>query len=140
MNSAIHLGLEYVQNLIACQNTNIEGIKTLFDISLRLIVENSFEILNLTTMLYDFSPWMRMTLCHDQPTKWAKTKVHVYSDSVLCMGRAHQLSEASNRFIISINPTSTQNYLKLMKNQLSLSRKVSQGSHRLRFSDIFSNI
>ena len=62
MKSAIHLGLEYEKNLIACQNHNFGGTNTLFDISLRLIAENSFEILNLSTMMYDFSPWMRMTL------------------------------------------------------------------------------
>ena len=52
MKSAIHLDSDH--NLIACQNTNFEGIKTLFDISLRLIAENSCEILNLSTMMYDF--------------------------------------------------------------------------------------
>ena len=86
MKSAIHLGLDYDQNLIVCQNTNFEGIKTLFDISLRLIAVNPFDILNLSTMMYDFSPWMRMTLCHDQAIRWAKAKVHVYSDSVLRLG------------------------------------------------------
>ena len=45
MESAIHLGLDYDQNLIARQKTNFEGIKTLFDISLRLIAANSFDIL-----------------------------------------------------------------------------------------------
>ena len=34
-----------IKILIACQNTNFGGIKTLFDISLRLIAENSLEIL-----------------------------------------------------------------------------------------------
>ena len=46
MKSAVHVGLDYDQNLIACQNTYFEGCKTLFDISLRLIAENSFDILN----------------------------------------------------------------------------------------------
>ena len=40
MKSATHLGLEYDQNLIACQNTNFEGVKTLFEFYLRLIAEN----------------------------------------------------------------------------------------------------
>ena len=80
MKSAIHLGLEYDQNLIACQNTNFEGIKTLFVTSLRLIAENSFEVLNLPTTTYDFSPWMRTSLCHDQVITWARAKVHVYSE------------------------------------------------------------
>ena len=30
MKSAVHLGHEYEQHLIACQNTNIDEIKTLF--------------------------------------------------------------------------------------------------------------
>ena len=76
MKSATHLGMEYDQNLIACQNTNFEGIKTLFDLSLRLIAENLFEILNLSTVKCDFSPWMKMTPCHDQAIRWATAKVH----------------------------------------------------------------
>ena len=34
-----------------------------------LIVENSFEILNLSAMICDISPWMRATLGHDQVIK-----------------------------------------------------------------------
>ena len=43
------------------------------------------------------SQLMNMTLCHDQAMKCANTKVHVYSDSVLCMGRIHQASEANTK-------------------------------------------
>ena len=74
MKSAIYLGVEYDKNLIACQNHNFGWIKTFFDTCLRLIAENSFEIQNLSTMMYDFSLWMRMTLCHDQAIKWTKAK------------------------------------------------------------------
>ena len=101
MKSAIHLGREYDQILIACQTTNVGGINTLFDISLRLIAENLLEILNLSTMMYDFSPWMRMTRCHDQAIKRAKAKVHVYSYSVLCLGRTrskHQVKRTNSLF------------------------------------------
>ena len=87
--SAIHLGLEHDENFWPhARTTNFEGIKTLFDISLRLVAENSFEILNLSTMMYDFSPWLRMTLCHDQAIKWTKVNVHVYSDPVLVYGKS----------------------------------------------------
>ena len=133
-----------MKNLNACQNHNFGGIKTLFDISLRLTAENSFEILKLSTMMYEFSPWMRMTLCHDQPIKWAKTTVHVYSASVLCLGRIRNPSEATtsgkNRVIISNNPTSTQNCLELMENQWSSSGIFSQDTHRSRFPDRFRKI
>ena len=87
MKSAIHFGLEHNQKLIACQNTNFEGTKTLFVTSLRLIAENSLEVLNLPTTTYDFFPWIGMILFHNQVISWAKAKVHVYSDSLLCLGR-----------------------------------------------------
>ena len=91
MKSAVRPCREYQQNLIACRNTNFEDLKTLFDITLRLIVEHSLEILNLS------SPWMRATLCHDLVIKWAKAKVHVHSDSVLCLGKLHSHSEANEK-------------------------------------------
>ena len=74
----------------------------LFDITLRVIVEQSLEILNVSTMIYTFSLWMRSTLCHGQVIKWAKARVHVYSDSVLCLGNAHDPSEANDQMIPTI--------------------------------------
>ena len=78
MKSSVHLGLQYQENLVAHRNTNFEELKTLFEITPRLIVEQSFEILNVSAMIYTFSPWMRSALCHDQVIKWAKARVHVY--------------------------------------------------------------
>ena len=49
-------------------------------------------------MIYDFSPWMRSTLCHDQVIKWTKAKVHVYSDSVSCLKELHDHSEANEKW------------------------------------------
>ena len=79
MKSAVRVGLQYQENLVAYKNTNFEELKTLFEKTLRLIVEQSSEILSVSTMIFMFSPWMRTTLCHDQDIKWAKAKVHVYS-------------------------------------------------------------
>ena len=129
MSTTLHLGLEHDQKLSACQNTNFGGIKTLFDVSLRLIAENSVNIQNLSTMMYGFSPWMRMTLCHVEVIRWAKAKVHVYSNSVLCLGRIRHPSEANIKWKEQINPTSKQNCLELMENQVSSSGIFSQDSH-----------
>ena len=96
--SSVHLGLQYQENLAAYRNTNFEELKTLFDITQRLIVEQSFEILDVSSMIYTFSLWMRSTLCHDQVIKLAKAKVHVYSDSVLCLGKIHDHSEANEKW------------------------------------------
>ena len=74
MKSATHPGLDYYQNLIACENTNFDAIKTLFDMSLKQIADNSFEILNLSTVMYDFSPWMRMACVMIEPSDGRKQR------------------------------------------------------------------
>ena len=87
VKSSVHLGLQYQENLAAYRNTNFEELKTLVEKPLRLIVEQSFEILNVSTMIDTLSPRMRSALCHDHAIKWAKAKAHVYSGSVLCLGK-----------------------------------------------------
>ena len=88
MKASVHIGPNYNENLVACRNTNFKELRTLFDITQRLILEHAFEILNVATILWRFTPWMRSTLCHDQVTRWAKAKVHVYSDSIRsCVGK-----------------------------------------------------
>ena len=79
--SSVHLELQYQENLVAYRNTNFDELKTFFDFTQSLIVEQSFKTLNVSTMIWSVTLWMRSTLCHDQVIKWAKAKVHVYSDS-----------------------------------------------------------
>ena len=57
--------MQYDQNLIARGNTNFVEIKTLFDITLSMIVDQPFDILNLLAVMYAFSSWRRSSLCHD---------------------------------------------------------------------------
>ena len=45
---------------------------------------------------------MRSTLCYDQAIKWAKAKARVYSDSVLCLGKMHDHSEANEKWTSQI--------------------------------------
>ena len=82
---------------------------------------------------------MRSTLLHNIVIKWAKAKVHVYSDSVLCLGKMYEHSEAKIQgvginFKTSNRPTDTENYLESMENQLGSSGICSQDSHHCRFS------
>ena len=53
-----------------------------------------------------------------------------------CINFQKQTPSGKNRFIVSSNPTSMQNCVELMENQLSSSGTFSKDSHRLRFSDI----
>ena len=89
MKAAIHLGQDYNDNLVAYRNTNCDALEMLFDITQILILNQKHEILNVSTIEWQSTLWMRSTLLHDNALKLANTKVHVYSDSVLCLEWMH---------------------------------------------------
>ena len=45
------------------------------------------EIFGMSTIEWNTIPWMRTTLPQDRAVKLSKARVHVYSDSVLCLGK-----------------------------------------------------
>ena len=53
MNASVRFGPSYNENVVAYRNTNIKELKTLFDITQRLMLEQSFEILNVSTMVWN---------------------------------------------------------------------------------------
>ena len=86
-----------------------------------MIAENSFKIQNLSTMMYDFSPWMSMTLWPN-----GRKQRHMSIQIQSCVWEEYvnlqkQTPSGKNRFIISDNPASTQNCVELMENRLSSS-------------------
>ena len=95
-------------------------------------------------MINTFSPWMRAPLCQDHAIRWAKAKVYVYADSVLCLGKMHSQSEANEKWKSQIrqvtNQTSTQSCLESMENRLSSTGICSLDSHRLRCPERFRKI
>ena len=82
--AAIHLGLSHTDNLEVYKNARFEEIQNLFDITRSQVLENQ-EILNVESIGSEDPSWTRSTLLKDQAIKWTKTKVVVYSDSVLCL-------------------------------------------------------
>ena len=50
MKAAIHLGEDYNENLVTCRNTNFNALKTLFDIRQKLIMNQKYEIKNVSTI------------------------------------------------------------------------------------------
>ena len=113
MKAAIHLGPDDTENF--------EVYK--FSIAQKLILDHSEEILNVKPIEGTAPSWTRSTLSHDQETKWTKSKVHVYSDSVLCLEKLSYLSEANRRwegqvadFLLS---ACCEELLRIDENQLS---------------------
>ena len=75
--------------LKSSRNTNFEELQTLIDIT---------QILNVTTIDWTAPSWARSTLSHDQVITWTMGKVRVYSDSVPCLGKRSDHSEANRRW------------------------------------------
>ena len=122
MTAAIHVGPNYTENLEVYKNTNFEEIQNLFGITQKLILDHPEEILNVK---------------HDQVIKWTKAKVLVYSNSVLCLGKLSDHSEANQRWEGQVAdfqlPASYEDYWESMESQLSSRRRFSQNLHHCRF-------
>ena len=54
MKASVHLGTRYNEILVAYRDTNFEELKTLFDITQRLILNHGFEFLNVSTIEWTF--------------------------------------------------------------------------------------
>ena len=75
--TTVHLGRDDEENLRATKNTDFDEIKPLFNIKEKLM---------------DTIPWVRSTLLNDRSVELSTAMVHVFSDSVLCLGGGqHQM-------------------------------------------------
>ena len=111
MKAAVHLGPHYTAFLQVYKNTNFEEHQNLFDITQRFILDHHAEILNAAPIDWTAPPWTRCTLTHDQVITRTKAKVHVYSDSVLCLGKIQEHSEANQRWKNQLERISTLQFL-----------------------------
>ena len=80
------------------QEHKIRNIRSVFNISRKLIKEHSEEILNVECLEYSSPSWTRSILAKDQAVKWAKAKVFVHADSVFCVGQVKDISVATERW------------------------------------------
>ena len=65
----------------------------MFDISEKLILEQSDEIFGVSQISWESSPWKQLSLVNDEEViSLSHAKVHVFSDSVLCLGKVNPTS------------------------------------------------
>ena len=70
------------------QNTEDLTMKQMFDISEKLIAEQSDEIYGVNTISWDDSSWKHLSLIGDEEViSLSHAKVYVFSDSVSCTGK-----------------------------------------------------
>ena len=98
MKPSIHLGPNCLANLEVYKIPKLEEIDSLFNITQKLILEHSEEILNVKPLESSSPSWTGSVLSHDQAIKWTKAKVRVYSDFVPCVGQMNERKEAITRW------------------------------------------
>ena len=92
LQASVFMVKNYSDNLRSIKNTGKELTKKqMFDISEKLIVGQSDEIYVVNTINSDDSSWKYLSLVGDeQIINLQRTKVYVFSDSVLCRGKINE--------------------------------------------------
>ena len=63
----------------------------MFEISEQMILEKSDEILEVSQISWESSPWKQLSLVNDEEfISHSHAKVYVFSVSVLCLGKMNQ--------------------------------------------------
>ena len=95
MESAIFMGKNLQNNRNSIANTTDLTLKQMFDISTKLVSEQD-EISGLETIGWENHSWKYVSLSGDERIiNLQRTKVYVFSDSVLCLGKIQQNLESN---------------------------------------------
>ena len=90
LESAVFMGKNYLDNCHSITNTKDLTLKQMFDISTRLVSEQD-EISGVETIGWENHSWKYLSLIGDERViNLQRTKVYVFSDSVLCLGKIHE--------------------------------------------------
>ena len=111
MESAAFMGKNYQNNCHSIVNTADLTLKQMFDISTKLVSEQD-EISGLETIGWEKHSWKYLSLIGDERIiNLQRTKVYVFSDSVLCLGKIHQNPKSNEAWKNRIEwITSSQSY------------------------------
>ena len=96
MESAVFMGMNYLNNCHSIANTKDLTLKQKFDISARLVSEQD-EISGMETIGWENHSWKYMSLIGEERIiNLQHTKVCVFSDSVLCLGKIHENPQSND--------------------------------------------
>ena len=95
INAATVMGKKFMDNENSIKNSTDLTLKKIFDISEKLLSEQE-EINNVDKIHWKNHSWRQLSLIGDETTiNLQRTKVYVFSDSVLCLGKVHQHPESN---------------------------------------------
>ena len=96
MESAVFMGKNYPNNCHSIAKTKDLTLKQMFDISTRLVSEQD-EISGLEIIGWENHSWKYLSLIGEERIiNLQRTKVHVFSDSVLCLGKIHENPQSND--------------------------------------------
>ena len=95
MNAATFMGKNFMDIQNSIMNSRDLTLKHMFDITLKLVSEQD-EINNLDNIQWRKNSWRQLSLIDEEVAiDLQSTKVFVFSDSVLCLGKIHQHPESN---------------------------------------------
>ena len=95
LNAATFMGKNFSTIQHVVKNQESLTLKQMFDVTAQ-IVNNQEEINCLDKILYGKNSWSHLSLIHDEVViNLQSTKVYVFSDSVLCLGKVLQHPECN---------------------------------------------
>ena len=95
LESPVFMGKNYSDNWHSITNTKDLTMKQMFDISARLVSEQD-EISGVEKIGWENHSWKYLTLIGDERViNLQRTKVYVFSDSVLCLGKIHEKPQSN---------------------------------------------
>ena len=91
LQASLFMEKNYSDNLHSIKNTEDLTMKQMFDISEKLITEQSDEIHGISTTNWEHSSWKYLSLVGvEEVISLSHTKVYVFSDSVFCLGKVYE--------------------------------------------------
>ena len=91
LQASVFVVKSYSDNLHSIKNTEDLTKKQMFDISEKLITEQSDEIYGISKINWEHSSWKYLSLVGDEEVvSLLHTKVYVFSDSVICVGKVKE--------------------------------------------------
>ena len=97
LQASVFMGKNYSDNLHSIKNTGKDlTMKQMFDISEKLISEQSDEIYGVNTINWEDSSWKYLSSVGDEEViSLSHTKVYVFSNSVFCLGKMNENPQSS---------------------------------------------
>ena len=97
LQASVFMEKNYSEHLHSIKTTEDLTMKQMFDISEKLISEQSDEIYGVNTINWEDSSWKYLSLVGDEEViSLLHTKVYVFSDSVLCLGKMNENPQSNN--------------------------------------------